>query len=84
MIRKIRNKTTEKEAVQWTGDNIEEIFAFTGSSEIGNDLLEDYLEIKTLNGVVKVNVNEWVIKGVRGELYPCRNDIFEQSYEFVD
>lgn len=40
-----------------------------------------YLEIKTLEGVMTVSPGDWIIKGLKGEIYPCKPDIFEQKYE---
>ena len=40
--------------------------------------------IETLEGTMRVTYGDWVIKGVKGELYPCKADIFEQSYEAVE
>ena len=39
--------------------------------------------IKTLEGVMKANVGDWIIRGVSGEFYPCKPDIFERTYEPV-
>jgi hypothetical protein len=39
------------------------------------------LDIKTLEGVMRANVGDWVIQGVKGELYPCKPDIFAATYE---
>jgi hypothetical protein len=39
--------------------------------------------IKTLEGELKVNDGDWIIKGIQGELYPCKPDIFEATYEKV-
>jgi hypothetical protein len=44
---------------------------------------QDTLRIKTLEGVMSVRIGDWIIKGVNGELYPCKPDIFEKSYEPV-
>ena len=44
----------------------------------------DQLVISTLEGVLRVEWNDWIIKGVKGELYPCKPDIFEQTYEKVE
>ena len=44
---------------------------------------EAYCEIKTLEGVVRGNGGDYIIKGVQGELYPCKSDIFKQTYEEV-
>lgn len=40
-----------------------------------------YLEIETLEGVMEANVGDWIIKGIKGEFYPCKPDIFEATYE---
>jgi hypothetical protein len=39
------------------------------------------LKIKTLEGTLTANIGDWIIVGVKGELYPCRDDIFKQTYE---
>lgn len=44
----------------------------------------EYAEIKTLEGTMIANDGDWIIKGVNGEIYPCKPDIFEKSYEPVD
>jgi hypothetical protein len=41
-------------------------------------------EIKTLEGTMEVSENDYIIKGIQGEFYPCKPDIFEKSYESVD
>jgi len=38
--------------------------------------------IKTLEGEMLVNIGDWIIKGVKGELYPCKPDIFEATYDY--
>jgi hypothetical protein len=38
-------------------------------------------EIKTLEGVMDADVGDWIIQGVKGELYPCKPDIFAATYE---
>lgn len=40
--------------------------------------------IKTLEGAMSVSPGDWIIKGVKGELYPCKPDIFEATYEKVE
>lgn len=88
---KYRKKPVVIEAVQWNGRNLEEIKSF-----VGNDLEYDIfdtaweagkgapyvdMEIITLEGVHQVTVGDYIIKGVAGEFYPCKPDIFEQMYE---
>ena len=91
---KFRKKPVVVEAIQWTGSNLEEIRNFVGS-----DLIEEYVEffdikrtlnkmlvdiaIDTLEGTMRVDYGDYIIKGVQGEFYPCKPDIFEQTYEEV-
>lgn len=42
-----------------------------------------YLTIQTLEGDMRADVGDWIIQGVKGELYPCKPDIFEATYEAV-
>lgn len=42
------------------------------------------LEITTLEGVMNASVGDWIIQGVNGEIYPCKPDIFEKTYEKVE
>ena len=41
------------------------------------------VQIPTLEGVMTANPSDWIITGVQGEKYPCRDDIFQQTYELV-
>lgn len=47
-------------------------------------LLFDSIEIRTLEGNHLCNIGDYIIKGVQGEFYPCKPDIFEETYEVVD
>jgi len=40
-----------------------------------------YMLIPTLEGVMRADVGDWIIKGVNGEFYPCKHDIFSKTYE---
>lgn len=42
------------------------------------------MEIETLEGVMKADKGDWIIKGVKGELYPCKPDVFQMTYEKVE
>lgn len=42
-----------------------------------------YMNINTLEGTMRANIGDWIIKGVNGELYPCKPDIFEKTYEAI-
>lgn len=70
------------EAVQYIGEeNLEEIL---GLEPLKFGLLGDHLVIVTLEGKMEVSIGDWVIKGVKGEFYPCKLDIFEMTYEKVE
>lgn len=45
---------------------------------------EPWVEIETLEGVMRGNNGDWIIQGVKGELYPCKPDIFEATYEVAE
>lgn len=40
--------------------------------------------IHTLEGDMKANIGDWIIKGINGELYPCKPDVFEKTYEPIE
>ena len=44
---------------------------------------KDGMFIKTLQGEMRASTNDWIIRGVKGEIYPCKPDIFEATYEAV-
>ena len=44
---------------------------------------DEEVEIETLEGVMKANKGDWIIKGVKGEVYPCKPDVFEMTYKRV-
>lgn len=81
-MKKFRKKPVEIEAVQWKGQNSGEIQDFTGRdfSFINSD---GNLIIKTVVGQLKVDKNDWIIKGIKGEFYPYKPDIFEATYDSV-
>ena len=76
---KFRKKPVMIEAIQWRGDNLEEIKDFMGYYEYA----KKNLIIHTLEGKMMAQVNDWIIRGVQGEYYPCKPDIFEKTYEPV-
>ncbi|MFA5990452.1 MAG: hypothetical protein WC803_12725 [Sphingomonas sp.] len=82
---KYRKKPVVIDAIQWTGKNFQEIEKLLelgdGKRSISYGNQVDYLEIHTLEGTMKANKGDFVIKGVSGELYPCKPDIFEKTYE---
>lgn len=82
---KYRKKPVVIDAIQWTGKNTTEVAIFLeGHTNDRGRVDEDrYIIIPTLEGDHKTNVGDWIIKGVKGEFYPCKPDIFTISYELV-
>ena len=81
-------------AIQWDGKNLHEVISFTQGppdtrSERAQMAWHDYasiveregLQIHTLEGQMLANVGDWIIRGVKGEHYPCKPDIFAATYE---
>lgn len=73
------------EAIQLTDDNHSEIIQWLSSYNVESYTLKSTdpsgLYIKTLEGVMKVNIGDYIIKGVKDEFYPCREDIFKMTYD---
>lgn len=79
---KYRKKPVVIDAVQWTGKNFNEILGFVDKQLSANGLNEIFIE--TLEGSMKASSGDFIIKGLKGEFYPCKPDIFEASYEKVE
>ena len=85
---KYRKKPVIIEAIQFeeNSDRIIEIHEFMGGDTIRvnyEDKDNPYLKIETLEGIMKASVGDYIIRGVNGEFYPCKPDIFEKTYERV-
>ena len=83
---KFRKKPVVIEAIQWTGQNHDEVFRWidgvtadhTPRTSVRGGVT---LEIDTLEGTMTAQPGDWIVCGVRGELYPCKPDIFAETYE---
>ena len=89
---KFRKKPVVIDAIQWLGWNVKEVIEFM---DYKDDFSVSYLPpgstydnrsifLKTLEGTMEAKVCDWIIKGIKGEFYPCKPDIFEQTYELVN
>lgn len=81
MIKHYRTKPCEIEAVQWNGENQAEIANFIDDGSYS--LILGDLFITTLEGTMKANVGDYIIRGLRGEYYPCKPDVFVKKYEAI-
>ncbi|MBP6989128.1 MAG: hypothetical protein KBB58_12700 [Ferruginibacter sp.] len=92
IVGKFRKKPVLIDAIQWLGNNLKEVIEFTGLNESAKKwsweqyekvVAEDGLKIFTLEGKMNADVNDFIIKGVKGEFYPCKPDIFIATYEYA-
>lgn len=84
MINKYRKRPVEVEAIQFDGWNWREVYQFISNEPLmftQDFRKEEYILIDTLEGVMKASVGDYIIKGVHGEFYPCKPDIFHETYE---
>lgn len=96
---KFKQKPVFIEAMQWDGTNGDLIMEWGGGFrkieyEIKLKPIEvpkphrqrpgRILRIYTLEGVMEANLGDWIVKGISGELYPCKPDIFKASFEKVE
>lgn len=89
-----RKLPVEIEAIQWNGLNLQEIIDFAGDKlkyeihdeawQVGKGKPYVDMEIITLEGNMKVSEKDYIIKGVNGEFYPCKPQIFEKTYEKLE
>ena len=80
MIKKYRKKPVVIEAVQWVGNNLSDIETFI-CRNVKNK--ETTIVIRTLEGDMEASIGDYIIKGVNGEFYPCKPDIFDKTYDEV-
>lgn len=84
-----RKRPVEVEAVEVRPENINQLMRLTngGSREAtyywGDGKLSCIM-IKTLEGTMRADIGDFLIKGIKGEFYPCKPDIFKQTYEPVE
>lgn len=84
-MRRYVKRPVEIEAVQWTGDNRPEIWDFCSLCYFNTDMKSGELKlmIQTLEGTMEASKGDYIIKGVKGEFYPCKKDIFLLTYDEV-
>ena len=86
---KFRKKPVVIEAVKWNGSNFNELMIFVGIQNLGKHNIENSeIQICTLEDGNKevehiASKGDWIIKGIKGEFYPCKPDIFKDTYEEI-
>ncbi|WP_251849231.1 hypothetical protein [Enterococcus hirae] len=82
---KYRKKPVVVEAIQLTDENLLEVKDWCNGELVPNAETSGYdLYISTLEGTMCADINDYIIRGVEGEFYPCKPDIFEKTYEAVE
>ncbi len=89
---RVRKKPIEVDAIKNNGewppilgflDNVGYVIRVGHRPSITRDPETGVLTIETLKGTVKCEVGSWLIRGIKGELYPIRDDVFQETYEVV-
>lgn len=90
---KFRKKPVVIDAIKWDGENLIEVVQFTGQkASPTSPRWDDYVDIvkkngftiHTLEGGMLASIGDYIIKGLHGECYPCKPDIFHKTYESID
>ena len=94
MILKATKKPVTVECIEWTGENLFDVITFIGGKSdltcsstldawehYSGCVAENGLKIDTLEGEMSANVGDYIIKGVKGEFYPCKPGIFHKTYD---
>lgn len=89
---KYRKKPIVIEAMQLSEKTLDSLYKFLDIEGMGSfldcghgiDPTDGKFKITTLEGVMIANIGDWIIKGISGELYPCKPDIFEKTYEVAE
>jgi hypothetical protein len=83
---KYRKKPVIIEAEHFIFGNEDRAFNFItcNATPITNIDRSKSIEIQTLEGVMRAELGDWIIKGIKGEFYPCKDEIFRQTYEKVE
>lgn len=85
MIKRYVKKPVTIEAVQWTGSNLQEFYEFTKIQKVKLAGYPPYkIIIPTLEGDHIASPGDYIIKGIKGEFYPCKPDIFNATYDEVN
>jgi len=79
-----RKKPVLVQAIKWTGDNYDDVCKFVEqklhTDKEGTGVYQNII-IETLEGTMRASMGDFIIRGVKGEYYPCKPDIFYMTYE---
>jgi hypothetical protein len=83
---KIRKKPVEVEGMQFTRETKDKVFNWINCNRwpMFDEDDEPTIRIQTLEGDHTARLGDWIIKGVAGEFYPCKPDIFKKTYDIIE
>ncbi len=79
---KFRRKPITVEAIQWDGNNLDEVLSFLGKKTYGQ--IVGAVLIVTPRAILTAVIGDWIVKGDDGEFYPCSNGDFEMTYDAIE
>jgi len=85
--RRFRKKPVVIDAVRWTGSNVDEVLTLVDFDKLPSDCVriltpsDGTLSVRTLEWTMTAMRGDWIIRGVLGEIYPCKPDMFASAYE---
>lgn len=90
-VKRFRTKIVEIEAMRWEGDNFEEMFEWTNGSfaksrpdqRLDSDITAEVWDFLHQTWI-GVKVGQWIVRGAKGEHYPCDDETFHWKYEEID
>lgn len=84
-MKKYRKKPIDVDAIQWTGENIDEMCLFLGSNNLTTERspTKNHLYFWTSQGMALAKKGDYIIKEIDGEFYPCKKDLFAKTYEKI-
>lgn len=84
VVQKYRKKPVVIEAIEWNGANADLVLDFVCGSDRKIERVGDRISIETLEGTMYADIGDYIIKGISGEFYLCKPQIFLKTYEKVN
>lgn len=84
---RVRKRPVEVEAMQLTKDTLGAVVRWLPLDQLhsaGDDEQGLFVRIRTLEGVMRANAGDWIVRGVKGEHHPVRGDVFVETYDVLD
>lgn len=69
---------------RWDEEHREPLAADNGEVTAWGPMIPESMYIETLEGTMRADIGDWIIRGTRGEFYPCKPDVFAVKYEILD